>query len=160
MTDNFTSINNLIVGSIFLWLIVLSIFFWRLYSHYRRLIGSNKRGDLIAILDQQLSSMNETKAILSEIKKRVLYLEKEIPNSIKKVGLVRFNPYRELGGNQSFALSLLDEELNGVVLSALHSRQTTRVYAKPVVLGKETRYSLSEEEREAVKIAKSLKYKK
>lgn len=160
MTDNFTSINNLIVGSIFLWLIVLSIFFWRLYSHYRRLIGSNKRGDLIAILDQQLSSMNETKAVLSEIKKRVLYLEKEIPNSIKKVGLVRFNPYRELGGNQSFALSLLDEELNGVVLSALHSRQTTRVYAKPVVLGKETRYSLSEEEREAVKIAKSLKYKK
>ena len=104
--------------------------------------------------------MNETKSILSELKKRVLDLEKETPNNIKKVGLVRFNPYRELGGNQSFALSLLDEESNGVVLSALHSRQTTRIYAKPVILGKETRYSLSDEEKEAVKIAKSLKHNK
>ena len=160
MLDSFASINNLIVGSIFLWLIILSLFFWRIYSHYRRLIGSLRQGDLINILDQQLSSMSETKSLLSAMKKRVLDLEKETTNNIKKVGLVRFNPYRELGGNQSFALSLLDEELNGVVLSALHNRQTTRVYAKPVVLGKETKYSLSDEEKEAVKIAKSLKHKK
>lgn len=160
MLDFFATNNNLIVGSIFLWLLILSLFFGRIYTHYRRLIGNTRRGDLIVILNQQLSAMNETKSMLSEIKKRVSYLEKEVPNNIKKVGVVRFNPYRELGGNQSFALSLLDDELNGVVLSALHSRQTTRVYAKPVILGKETKYSLSEEEKEAIKIAKSLKHKK
>ena len=85
MTDLLSSYGNLIVGSLFLWLIALSIFFWKIYSHYRRLVGNTRRGDLIAILDRQLSSMNETKAMISDIKKRVLELEKETPNNIKKV---------------------------------------------------------------------------
>ena len=62
-----------------------------------------------------------------------------------------------MGGNQSFSLAVLDQEGSGVIISALHSRDSTRVYAKPVVLGKESKYSLSDEEKEAVKIAKVVK---
>ncbi len=142
---------------ILVWLAVLSYFFWRINTHYRRLIGRSKREDLKEILDKHLQKMEETKFTLSEIKKRVQSVEEDLPNNIKKIGLVRFSPYREVGGNQSFSLSLLDQDSNGVVISALHSRDTTRVYAKPVVLGKETKYSLSEEEKEAVKVAKSVK---
>ncbi len=160
MSDILATQQTFIVITIFIWLAVLSYFFWQIYSHYRRLIGKAKRDDLKTILDKQLTATGETKEALFEVKKRLKDLESESPNNIKKVGLVRFSPYREVGGNQSFALSLLDEELNGVVISALHSRDFTRVYAKPVISGKETKYSLSEEEKEAVKIAKTLKSKK
>jgi hypothetical protein len=160
MSDLLSTQQTFIVIAIFIWLAALSFFFWQIYSHYRRLVGKAKRDDLKTILDKQLSAMEETKEALSEVKKRLRDLESDSPNNVKKVGLVRFSPYREVGGNQSFALSLLDEELNGVVISALHSRDFTRVYAKPVVSGKETKYSLSQEEKEAVKIAKTLKSKK
>lgn len=146
--------------AIAIWLVALSFFFWQIYSHYHRLVGKSKREDLKSILDKQFAEMKETNTSLSEIKKRLRDLENDSPNNIKKVGLVRFSPYREVGSNQSFSLSLLDEELSGVVISALHSRDTTRVYAKPVVSGRETKYSLSDEEKEAIKIAKVLKSRK
>ena len=52
--------------------------------------------------------------------------------AFQRVGLVRFNPFEDTGGNQSFALALLDAEGNGWVLSSLHARTGTRVYAKPI----------------------------
>lgn len=115
---------------------------------------------MIDILDRQMDTMKETKTVLKDFKDKLANLESDLPNNLKKVGLVRFNPFRQLGGNQSFSLALLDEESNGVVLSALHSKDSTRVYAKPVVDGKEANYTLSDEEKEAVKIAKVLKSKK
>lgn len=160
MADFLSNQQTLIFAAIFLWLLVLSLLFWKIYSHYRRLVGKTKRGDLVTILDQHLSSMRQTDNMLADVKKKLESLEEDLPNNIKKVGLVRFNPFRQLGGNQSFSLALLDEESNGIVLSALHSRDSTRVYAKPVVQGKETSYNLSEEEKEAVKIAKTLRSKK
>ncbi|MEX0616314.1 MAG: DUF4446 family protein [Candidatus Woykebacteria bacterium] len=150
-----------IIYTIFLiWLSALSYFFWKIYSHYRRLIGKTKKEDLKEILDKQLEKMGQVQEIISEVKRRLKTAEDDLPNNLKMVGLVRFNPYREVGGNQSFSLALLDQELNGIVLSALHSRDSTRVYAKPVVSGKETKYALSDEEKEAVKIAKAIKVKK
>ncbi len=160
MLDFLNAQELFIIIIIFVWLLVLSYFFWQIYSHYTRLIGKSKREDLKNILDKQLEQMVEAKAALSEIKKRLGSLEAELPNNIRKVGLVRFSPYREVGGNQSFSLALLDEGLNGVVISALHSRDITRVYAKPVIFGKQTRYNLSDEEKEAVRIAKTIKSKK
>lgn len=123
------------------------------------MVGDTKRGDLVEILNHQMSTMKETDNLLKDFKDKLEKFESDIPNNLKKVGLVRFNPFRQLGGNQSFSLALLDEESNGVVLSALHSKDSTRVYAKPVVGGKEADYTLSEEEKEAVKIAKVLKSK-
>ena len=70
--------------------------------------------------------------------------------SIQKVGVVRFNPFKETGGNQSFSIALLDSKDNGLVISSLFTRQGTRIYAKPVKNGKST-YQLSKEELEAIK---------
>ena len=52
--------------------------------------------------------------------------------SIHKVGVVRFNPFKDIGGDQSFALALLDGKNSGVVISSLHTREGTRIYSKPV----------------------------
>lgn len=151
---------SIILLGLSVWLLTLTYFFWKIYNHYKRLIGRTRKNDLISILDKHLAVMDDTKGLLSNVTERLETIEKILPNSLKKVGLVRFNPYRQIGGNQSFALSILDEESNGVVISALHSRDSTRVYAKPVVSGKETKYNLSSEEKESIKIAKSVKSKK
>ena len=159
MSEFLESQQVFIFSGVFLWLLVLSIMFYKIFSHYKRLVGKTKRGDLVEILDRQMSTMKETDNLLRDFKDKLEKFESDIPNNLKKVGLVRFNPFRQLGGNQSFSLALLDEESNGVVLSALHSKDSTRVYAKPVVGGKEADYTLSDEEKEAVKIAKVLKSK-
>ena len=75
--------------------------------------------------------------------------------SVQHIGLVRYNPFEEAGGDQSFALALLDRLGNGVVISSLHGRTTTRFYVKAVKAGQPV-LSLSEEEAMALKQAKEV----
>jgi hypothetical protein len=79
-------------------------------------------------------------------------LEARTRGAVQRVGLVRFNPFSDTGGNQSFALALLDGDANGVVLSSLHSRAATRVYVKQVQGGR-VEAGLSHEEAEALRQA-------
>ena len=79
-------------------------------------------------------------------------IDKTTKQQIRKVGLVRYNPFEEMGGNLCFALALLDGEDNGVVLNGIHSRTGSFTYAKPIEMGVST-YMLSNEEKQAVKMA-------
>lgn len=74
---------------------------------------------------------------------------------IQKIGLVRFNPFKDTGGDQSFILSLVDGNDTGVIISGLYSRSGTRWYAKRVVKGKSMEHELSDEEKKALNEAKS-----
>jgi len=75
--------------------------------------------------------------------------------SIKKVGIVRFNPFAEVGGDQSFSIALLDGEDSGIVITSHYIREGNRVYGKPIKKGS-SNYSLSAEEKEAINKAKSI----
>jgi hypothetical protein len=79
-------------------------------------------------------------------------LERDGKLAIQRVGLVRFNPFEDTGGNQSFALALLDANDDGLVVSSLHARQGTRIYAKAVARGR-PEAALSDEEAEALRRA-------
>ena len=72
--------------------------------------------------------------------------------AFQRVGLVRYNPFEETGGNQSFALALLDADGDGWVLSSLHARSGTRVYAKAITRGRSDA-GLSDEETAAIRQA-------
>jgi len=72
--------------------------------------------------------------------------------SLQHIGLVRFNPFDDTGSDQSFAIALLDDERDGIVISSLHGRSNTRVFAKPVTDGGSP-HNLSEEEEQAIRIA-------
>jgi hypothetical protein len=74
-------------------------------------------------------------------------------SSIHKVGIIRFNPFGDIGGDQSFSVALLDGKNTGVVISSLHTKEGTRVYSKPIAKGEEEKYPLTEEEKKVVKIA-------
>jgi len=81
-------------------------------------------------------------------------IQKEGFLHIQKIGLVRFNPFKDTGGDQSFILSLVDGNDTGVIISGLYSRSGTRWYAKRVVGGKSLEHELSDEEKKALKEAK------
>jgi uncharacterized protein DUF4446 len=86
---------------------------------------------------------------LDEVVARQAVLEGAQRRAFQRVGLVRYNPFEETGGNQSFALALLDASGDGWVLSSLHARAGTRVYAKAIKAGRSDA-GLSEEETAAL----------
>jgi len=72
---------------------------------------------------------------------------------LHKVAMTRFNPFKDLGGDQSFSIALLNGKNNGVTISSLHTREGTRVYSKAITGGKSEKYPLTEEEEQVVKSA-------
>lgn len=97
------------------------------------------------------------KNLEDEIKKlsvRLEKFEKAEPCFFQKLGLVRFNPFKEMGGDQSFSLALLDKENSGFIITSLNSRQGNRIFAKPLDKGSSS-YQLSEEEKQAIEQAKN-----
>jgi hypothetical protein len=89
---------------------------------------------------------------LDELSARSAVLEAGARRAISRVGFVRFNPFEETGGNQSFALALTDANGDGFVVSSLHARVGTRLYAKAIVAGRSDA-ALSAEEAEALRLA-------
>lgn len=87
-----------------------------------------------------------------EILNNIKNIEQDLSKCIKKIGMVRYNAFRDTGSNLSFALALLDENNNGVVLNGIYSREMSNIYAKPVENGAST-YTVSEEEKEAIRKA-------
>jgi len=75
------------------------------------------------------------------------------PNGKMKIGLVKFNPFGNVGSNQSFCMALLMNDKLGIILTSLHGRNGTRVYARQIDLDKDKKEKLSEEEKEAIKKA-------
>lgn len=125
-----------------IWLLGLSYLLFKIYTRF----GSLNKG----VEDELL------KKGLGEVNKRLSYLEKDGLSHIQKVGLVRFNPFKELGGDHSFCLAMLDNKDNGILLTCLHTRDRTRIYMKSIVSGK-SEHDLSTEEKNALKQANAKK---
>lgn len=134
------------------WLLVLSFFQFRYFSIYRKLTENVGVGDLKKILEKILSRENANTKEIKEIFKKLDAIEEADKKHIQKVGLVRFNPFSELGGEHSFCLAILDERDTGVVLTGLHARDRTRIYIKDIKNGKSS-LELSAEENKALSSA-------
>ncbi len=135
-----------------LWNLIISWFVWRAVSHYRHLTKGVSKSNLEKVLESILKNGQLTKQGVKTLKKRIEDLSIDSEFHFQKVGLVKFNPFSELGGNQSFSLAILNGADKGLVITSLHGRQTTRVYTKLINGKNEVR--LSEEEVKAVKKAK------
>lgn len=144
----------IVLGVIFFWLTATSFFLWRMISHYQRLTSGVQKKKLDDVLGKILKDIAFDEKRLSQLSQEIEKLQKDGSLHIQKVGLVRFNPFSDTGGDQSFVLSLLDDQDNGFVLSTLHTRDKTRIYAKPVSQGKARGYNLSKEESQAIEKAK------
>lgn len=138
--------------------LVAAVVGWRRLAELRRRLDGLTRGaqgeSLGAVLEAHLDRVVAVSRDVGELTRRTGHLEREAAHAVSRVGLVRYNPFEDTGGNQSFALALLDADGDGVVISSLHSRSGTRVYAKAVTGGRPDG-NLSGEEAEALEIAGS-----
>ena len=120
----------------------------------RRITQGDDGRSLEGVLEAHLERVQEVSREVDALTARAGVLEADARRAFTRVGFVRFNPFDETGGNQSFALALLDSREDGVVISSLHSRATTRMYAKAMSAGK-PEGALSQEEEQAVEQARS-----
>ena len=144
----------LIIGLVVLlvWVTALTVLYITSVRHYKKLKVSDG-GSLESAINTIFRGLEELHAMLNSTETRVKELENKNLKNIQRVFMKRFNPFDETGGNQSFSMTLLDANNDGVVLSSLHARSGTRIYAKPVKAGKQTEHELSSEEQEVINLA-------
>lgn len=106
-------------------------------------------------IDDVLLQFNELKDQCQALKNEVESLKKENLRNISKIGIVRFNPFEGLGSNQSFSLVLLNGQNDGAVITSLFSRDSNRVYGKPIKNGT-SEFKLASEEKNAIEIAQNI----
>lgn len=140
---------------IFVWLLLLTIFLWRTSAHYNGLTKGMTNKTLRALLDGLLKDVQMSRKDIDGLKEYCDKIHKEGLLHIQKVGLIRYNPFKDTGGDQSFVLSLIDGNDTGVIISGLYSRSGTRWYAKRVANGKGADHELTEEEKKALKEART-----
>ena len=141
---------------IVLWLVGLTLFLVRFVKSFRVFTKGVAKKDLTSVLEKLYTELAVSQKKLVELEERTAKQENEAAFKLQKLGLLRFNPFADTGGEQSFVVSLLDYNNSGMVLSSLQGRTGTRWYVKQVKKGKGVEFDLSKEEQEAVKKAKPL----
>lgn len=115
-------------------------------ARYTTLVAGVDGAELDSIWQERSAQVARHEADLRALQAMVDRLREA---SLQHVGLVRFNPFGDVGGDQSYAVALLDGERSGVVLSSIYSRAGVRTYAKSVLDGAST-HTLSDEEEAAI----------
>jgi hypothetical protein len=132
-----------------LWLTVLHRQVDRFRQSYGALLTSREGKDLGELLSMYVEQMSLAASKADQLTKTSERMERQLKDSIQRVGLIRFNAFEGTGGEQSFAVALLDAQGDGIVVSSLQGRADSRLYAKPVKKWDST-YNLSVEEKEAI----------
>lgn len=136
----------------FMWNICLSYNLSKIKRRTRSFFASSEAKDLEGIIYKQIKKTNKIDCAIKKIVEDNKKIKGNLSECVQKVGVVRFNPFGDVGGNQSFVIALLDNSLNGVIIQGLYSRDGIRVYSKEIKEGK-SEYALGKEEEEAIKIA-------
>lgn len=105
--------------------------------------------NLDEMLEQYVTKVQSLEKRLSAADARLERTETAVQHSIDRTELLRYNAFENMGSDLSFALAILNQEGDGVILSSIHSREESRVYAKPLIKG-ESSYNLSKEEQETI----------
>ena len=120
------------------------------YSEFMKKLGNGKN------IDENLKVYMDRVQKVEDLNKEIIQycerLDKTVDTCIQKIGIVRYNAFKDVGSNLSFTLALLDNNNYGVVLNGIYSRDNSNIYAKPIKDGK-SEYILSDEEKEEIENA-------
>jgi len=118
-----------------------------------RLDAAGRRIDRLeadtAGLDGYAARTGSAETSISGLGARVGDIDGRLRRAVQHVHLLRYSAFEDVGGDQSFALAMLDDHGDGVVLSGLHHRNGVRIYAKPLADRRST-YALTSEEERAI----------
>jgi hypothetical protein len=147
--------NNIILAlniTIFIWLGILSYIYWSYLRDKKKINKQIKDKGLDNFLKEIFEKNNQIERDIYKLYKASQEINKIATKSISRKAVIRYNPFGDTGGDQSFSVALLDLKDNGLVISSLHSRSGTRTYAKPVISGQSSHH-LTEEENKVIKNA-------
>jgi predicted Holliday junction resolvase-like endonuclease len=141
-----------IIFLVFVGVIVLIGIIWAIRTEKRlkRFFSGRKGKDLeenILTLEENILKLKSAK---ENIEKELEEINKKLKKSIRGLETIRYNPFPDQGSNQSFAVSMVNEDGDGVVFSSLYSRERMSIFAKPIKNGK-SEYELTAEEKEVLK---------
>lgn len=125
----------------------------RLLHKYDQLFKDFNETTLQEILEQVSKMEKENRRDLERLGERVAGIEKRLPGFIGRVAMLRYKGFSDVGGDLSFSIAFLSEKGDGVILTGLHGREESRVWAKPIK-GFVSTYQLSPEEEEALRTAR------
>lgn len=133
-------------------IIFLSVKVFSISKRINNLFGDNNSESIEKILNNYVLKVKGFHSDIEEIKDFSHTLYEMSEKSIQKIGFVRFNPFGDVGGDQSFSVAFLDFKNNGVVVTSLFGREGTRVYSKPIYDGASPNH-LADEEKKAIEEA-------
>ena len=152
-TDNFYIALLVVIVVLFILYIIDIIKLVKLKKKYNLFMKKLGNGENIKeALDTYMKQVEDVQKKNEELKDYYEKLSKKTDGCIQKVGLVRYNAFKDTGSDLSFTLALLDAENTGVVLNGIYSRDMSNIYSKPIESGIST-YTLSIEEKKAIEKA-------
>jgi hypothetical protein len=131
------------------WVLLLQLRLQRLTKQHTKLLTGAGGTNLEEILTQHLDELRQALETISSLDIRTTSIERTLQHALQWMGMIRYNPFRNTGGAQSFALAIVDGSGDGVVISSLHTRENTRVYAKSLHQWT-SEHALTEEEQQAI----------
>ena len=149
-----------LVLALFIWNIILQVKTSRLKKKLSEIFAGKNAHNLEEVILHQAKNMKVLDKDIQELYTISNQINHLALRSIHKVGIIRFNPFKDVGGNQSFAIALLNGRDCGIVISSLYTREGTRVYSKDVKNGISDKYPLTEEEEQAIEMAQKNEPKK
>lgn len=154
-----------------IWIITLSVKLSKMKKRLKRFLPDDKKIDMenmlieynrnvkevLSLQDEILNKIdNNKKSLLNDIEStnKLIYLTNEkLKSAVQKVSVVRYNPFEDVGGDLCYAIALLDENNNGLVINSIYSREACYSYAKEIIDGKCPKHKLANEEIEALENA-------
>ena len=134
------------------WVSILTGFVIWIFIYFKILSKKVEGGNLISILKKVIQEESQNSKGMKDLEKEIGRIDEKSLSYIQSIGLVKFNPFEEMGGDHSFSLALIDAKKSGFIITGLHTRERTRIYIKRVKIG-ESEYELSKEEQKALAIA-------
>ena len=117
------------------------------YSKFMSKLGNGN--NIEEIMKEYIKKVDTVQAKNEEIISFCKVLDENLKKCTQKIGIVRYNAFKDTGSDLSFTLAILDDYNNGVVLNGIYARDSSNIYAKPVENGA-SKYVLSNEEKEAI----------
>ncbi|MFA6354870.1 MAG: DUF4446 family protein [Candidatus Paceibacterota bacterium] len=135
--------------------IIIIVLLWIILTEYRfrKFFAGTKARNLEGVMIKIGEQMKELKDNQTEVNKHLITVDKRLDKSIRNIETIRFNPFLDAGSNQSFAISFLNDDGDGVVMSSLYARDRMSIFAKPIKAGK-SEFELSTEEKEVLEKSK------
>lgn len=130
-----------------MWQLILTFVLVFQISKWRRIVKDGKNLNLVQILENIIAKEDSLLKKVAKVENEVADIKLHTNTYFQKFSLERFNPFESTGGDQSFIITLLNGQNDGFVISSLHSRVGTRIYAKQVSKGNAAQHEFSKEEK-------------